>query len=303
MSNYAFRDWLTISQAAEWLSDMSGRPFSQEDIWRGIRKDYLQAYYYPQGSEQLGLYTDIQSPLNEYYNPNLRNPVTSAELFCMFVGPVPFYSYEEFRMGIKSKLPHPLGIKVIDEDNCIYACFRVGDDDQPLSLDAVDYHILINMEDLEACLATLPKHVKSPRKHVHISASQTNVTQEKPPADDPYAFLSELPTLALSTAPRAGMFDPDIDIEEPENEASTKEVPALKALGILAHLVADLSEKLDQHEQVPSKQLGLKKAGRPIVRSIAEQMSATAKQLNFEGHGSGASGFAGNLGKALKQLQ
>lgn len=292
MVDYHFKDWLTIEEAAAWLTNNTGTSYSAAAVDRVIKKGFLWPYYYPERG-QLGLFRRRINLEDETVKPAGR-PL-------QFIGPLALYDYAGFTetaarsptaligsiLG-RSEVPPPV------EDEYAYfddAAYLVGENDEPISLTSQPYKILIRAADLEDFAAGFPNPEPLPRP---IYRTVPGVWAA---CFDIYA--DEAMTPGIDHPP----------LEQPTKEQSQEaknDTPALKALAFAAHLIADLADQLDAHmhgDKQSSKRLGLKfRNGKPIVSKIAKQLEKTATDLKHTGHGFKKSGFQETLSKALNEL-
>lgn len=300
MVDYHFKDWLTIEEAAAWLTDHARKPYSAAALERAIAKRWLQAYYRPDDtSATLGLYVNMAEPPTHDQRAGLLITHCAeqgafldsdqAYPYAMFDGPVPFYDYQLFNDCASKQVNELIGITTVDAAGTVIGgVYLMGPKDNPRSLASIQSRVLITATDLQAFAAALPTPPAIRHREVE------------------FATVLDLRIASCSLVRfRSAQLDYDHPPKEQSQEAKN-DTPALKALAFAAHLIADLADQLDTHlygDNQSSKRLRLKLGtGRPNARKIAEQLEKTATELKHTGHGYGKSGFQETLSKALNEL-
>lgn len=292
MADYELKDWLTFEEAAAWLSSKTSKEYTANAITRAVMKGRLLAYFWPIDAAKLGLYTNVKplppgyesvSPLahgghflDDYHSPP----------FCIYEGPVPIIDYQGFKRSVGLSTHWPVGLTVLSEGVVIGGCYRVGANDEPVSVAAAGYLELIHAEHLEAFLSD---------PNTPHSAPDIRIQQETL-GDQSFWLVS-------CATPAGGSVEVEADQPPATHEQPESEAPALKALAFAAYLIADLSQQLDAKESIESQKLKLAKGdGSPNVSRIAEALEGAARRQNYDERGYGMYGFRDALRKALKTL-
>lgn len=295
MADYHLKDWLTIEEAAAWLTDRAGKDYTTDAVERALYKGILWPYYYPQRG-QLGLFRRQLHTENHTVKP--------AGQPLRFIGPVTLYDYAGFKESAARRPTALIGSvlgKTVgpppEEDEYTYfddAVYLIGENNEAASLTSQPYKILIRARDLEAFSVDpepLPRPIYRTFPGVWGACIDIHADEALTPGiDHP---LSEHP---LS--------------EHPPGEQGQKvkdDLPAIKALAFAIHLIADIADQFDTHrfgEDRPERSLRLKtkSSRKPNPKRIAEQLKETATRLKSTGHGYGESGFYETLRRALNEL-
>lgn len=305
MADHEFKNWLTFEEAAAWLSSKTSKEYTANAITRAVMKGRLPAYYWPSDGAEIGLFTNLKPlpPGYESWQPlahggNFLNDYQSPP-FCIYEGPVPIVDYEGFKRSASLSSPWPVGLTVQEGGVVIGGCYRIGTNDEPVSMAAADYLELIHIEHLEQFLSDPNTPHSAPDTRIdRITLGDQSIWLAScaVPAGGSIDVEADQPP-ATDERPESKTGQPPATDEQPESEA-----PALKALAFAAHLIANLADRLDETEPVASRRLGMKKAGKPVVSRIAAQLARTAEALNHTGHGYGAKGFQANLKRALDAI-
>ncbi|MNC12891.1 hypothetical protein D3C75_606170 [compost metagenome] len=283
-------EWHTVASAANWLADHVGvRHYSADKLWRAIQQKTLQAHYWPVEPVTLGLFDLADQTTHLSTEERL-----ACRLKAVISGPIPFDDYVSFSVSLAHALDPELatwydhvGIKVRDQfqNSLIGVCLAIDEMGHPLSLGKIDFVVLIHTDILLAYHQNLP-----------ASRELAPVMELSKYGDDG----RELQNWVARCAQTGGSIPFAEQREIPPNDEHSE--PMLRTLALAAHVIANLSEELDQKESKPGLHLNLKIDGRPNTRGIAMKLSDTAKELNYSGYGAGHRGFEERLRKALKAI-
>ena len=220
----------------------------------------------------------------------MRLDLDGCEPICMVDGPIPIRNFEIFFSSSHNTIaPGVVGLSVYPQESGEYACYRLGHDDQLQSVTAGQFEMLIHRSDLEQARVELPMpQVQQP--HELIIRRYTN--------NEVMGSIS----LARSSVKWSDYPDSDLPLPRSTNEPEAKTEPLLRALGLAAHLIADLGKRLDAHEQIESSKRRFVKGGSPNVSRISQALADTAGELRLEGHNFKGAGFSKLLTKALREL-
>jgi len=86
-------------------------------------------------------------------------------------------------------------------------------------------------------------------------------------------------------------------------ESERRPEPLLRALGLAAHLIAELGGELDQNEQLVSRRRRYTRGGSPNITTISKALANTATKLRHDGHNFQGAGFEKLLRQALKEIE
>ncbi len=312
---YVFKEWLSFEEAAAWLSDSTGTNYESESLLVLALKGRVPVHYWPTDNAQIALFK--VEPALPNYKPLLESFVrldhVNCEAFCLVDGPVPIHNFQVFFTSLQNKVATgTIGIGTSIDGEETYGCYRLGADEKPKSVTLGEYELLIHLSDLEQVKQSLPM----------------------PPICKPYALAIGTTTmhgfpetfpLARSSADWRNYPDSDLPIAAEENaqaelppavstpsikhdedricEQESRPEPLLRALGLAAHLIAELGKQLDEHEQIPTRKKKLQKGTTPNVSRISEALAKEAAALRLEGHNYKGAGFQKLLTKALRELQ
>lgn len=291
MVDIAFKDWLTIDETAAWLTKETGESYSAAAVERALAKGFLWPYYYPDYG-RIGLfrrYISLEEDTFKHGGKPLR-----------FIGPLALYDYAGFKESIAGSPGKLLGVTLgrspellntLDGQYTYFddVAYVLGENNEPLSLASHPHKILMRVLDLKQFAAALPEIHPLPRP---IYSTAHGVWAA---CFDIYADEALTPSIDHVSLPQTTN---EQDRQEPDD------MPALRALGFAAHLIADLGRQLDEHQSIASKRLQLSTQSRkPVVSKIAKLLSDTATSLNHTGHGAQGRGFQEALTRALRELQ
>jgi len=292
MAIYAFKEWLNFEEAAAWLSDVTGDIYDESSLFRLALKRRLQVHYWPTDDAQMVLYKignglPSANPVIEAF---VRLDLDSCEPVCMVDGPIPIRNFEIFFSSTQNTIARGVvGLSAYPQESGEYACYRLGQDDRLLSVTEGQFEVLIHRSDLEQTRVELPMpQVQQP--HELMMGYLTNG-----------GGIDPIP-LARSSVKWSDYPDSDLPLPRSTNEPEGKTEPLLRALGLAAHLIADLGKRLDAHEQIESSKRRFVKGGSPNVSRISQALADTAGELRLEGHNFKGAGFSKLLTKALREL-
>lgn len=292
MTSYAFKEWLTFDEAAAWLTDATGTPYDKEAISRAAENDRLPVHYWPTDDAHIGLYRlkllpgsgdVVESPLNLDSD--------ACEVLCLIDGPVPVRLYRLFKSAAQM-LAHgrPVGLSASLGPDGLYGCYRIGENDRPLSIMQGNYEILIHLADLERLKNNLPMPTSAP-PHDFIFTEGT------------FPALEQTLCLARSAVNWSSYPNAEPPIPEFVAESERRPEPLLRALGLAAHLIAELGGELDQNEQLVSRRRRYTRGGSPNITTISKALANTATKLRHDGHNFQGAGFEKLLRQALKEIE
>lgn len=295
MTDYQFKQWLTVEEAAAWLTDHAGKPYTAEAVRRAIQKGFIQGYYSPEGGHELGVFVRRYAHLGNHHAitdldhlvcPCAPDEHRRAGQPLILLGPVPFSDLAGLEECAKKSPAGSFGVAANGTDGGVIGeIYALGKNFEPLSLASINYKILIMTRNLEDFSAALPDTDYRSPPPIHFADFSWTACSEM--------YADEFMSLGVDQPFQAQALQPS---------QRRTDAPALEALAFAAHLIANLAERLDEAEGTPSKKLGLKLSGKPNVRKIAAELESTAAGLNYTGHGYGASGFQDKLGRALRSI-
>jgi hypothetical protein len=293
MGVYAFKEWLSFEEAAAWLSDVSGDSYDENSILRLALKGRVPVHYWPTDDTQIMLYRvehDLPT-VNPVIEAFSRLDLSGCKPICLVDGPVPIRNFGIFFSSTQNNIaPGMVGLSAYPEESGEYGCYRLGEDDRPQSITEGRFEVLIHLSDLQQMRAGLPMpEVRQPydliRGYVNIGG-----------------VLDSFP-LARSAAEWTDYPDSDLPLPQPVGDSGSKAEPLLRALGLAAHLIAELGKQLDVHEQIESNKRRYVKGGAPNVSRISQALAVMAGELRLEGHNFKGAGFSKLLTKALRELE
>ncbi|WP_312378680.1 hypothetical protein [Pseudomonas oryzihabitans] len=299
-------NWLTVDDASKWLaSELGVSYFSIDNLWRDIRQDFLQAHYWPQGSQKLGLFyiephaeaTEIQD--KEFFNAEHGwfTALGTPTLFAEMTGPMPFAKALDFLQRIKS-FQKPINkrtnlVRGITAN--VYAtkgpvgCYGIGPDKEPISLDLYEYSVLIHIDELKSYKQRHPKVRINPLPETELMMYGRDGRIQEP---------------ITANCAKYGSLRKALPAPEQSQPSASQTASLYKTLALAAHVIADLCEQADSSKTIASQKYNIKtkKNGGIKIQPLAMLLSEKAEHLELEGHGAGHRGFEERLREALKRL-
>lgn len=316
MSIYAFKEWLSFEEAAAWLSDSTGTNYESGSLMALALKGRVPVHYWPTDNAQIALFK--VEPVVPNYKPLLESFVrldhVNCEAFCLVDGPVPIHNFQVLFTSLQNKVATgTVGIGTSIDGEETYGCYRLGNDEQPKSVTLGEYELLIHLGDLEQVKRSLPMPPICKPYSLAIGTTTMHGFPETFPlarsaADWRNYPDSDLPIAAQESAQAnlhpalAGLINQDGKDDDLTSEQEHQSEPILRALGLAAHLIAELGKQLDAHEQTESRKRRFSKGGSPNVLQISKALAKTANEIRLEGHNYKGSGFQKLLSKALRNL-
>jgi hypothetical protein len=293
MAIYAFKEWLSFEEAAAWLSDATGSSYSENAVFRLALKGRVSVHYWPTDDAEVALYRvahDVLSvrPVIEAF---LQLDLDSCEFISRVNGPIPIRNFEIFYSSSQNKKASGMvGLSAyLHGEPEEYGCYRLAEDGRPQSIVNGSFEVLLHLSDLQQIHDDLP--MPGPREvHRLYIGYITNG-----------GLIDPIP-LAYSSVKWRDYPDSDLPLLRPASESESKSEPLLRALGLAAHLIADLGKQLDAYEQIESSKRRFVKGGSPNVSRISQALADVAGELRLEGHNFKGAGFSKLLTKALREL-
>ena len=297
MPDYLFKEWLTFAEAAAWLTDATGKHFSADAITRAVMTARLPAHYWPTDGAEIGVFTlHMQSAAMHEEMPGLKPMAESptgldleqSKIVCLVDGPVPFQQYEFFHSMFHANHVSPIGISAFHDKPELYGCYRIDENDRPVSMTSGSFQTLIHIADMEQLNKNLPLPMpQRPHSLLLESAYVVGIDQRLIRARTSAQWFSYPESSATA--------------EKPES-TDKRTGPLLRALGLATHLIAKLGTELDARETVPSHRRGYTRGASPNVAAIARTLAGIAEELRHEGHGFKGDGFQKLLSAALREV-
>lgn len=292
MTSYAFKEWLSFDEAAAWLTDATGIPYDKEAISRAALNDRLPVHYWPTDDADIALcrLTLLPGSGNVVESPqNLDGD--ACEVLCLIDGPIPVRLYRLFQSAAHTSANgRPVGLSTGSGPDGLYGCYRIGENDQPLSITQGNYEILIHLADLERLKDNLPMPASLP-PHDLIFSQGT------------FPALEQTLCLARSAVNWSSYPNSEPPTPELAAESERRPEPLLRALGLAAHLLAELGDKLDENEQLVSRRRRYTRGASPNITNISKALASTATKLRHDGHNFQGAGFEKLLRQALKEIE
>lgn len=292
MTSYAFKEWLTFEEAAAWLTDTAGKPFDAKAISRAALNNLLPVHYWPTDDAEIGLFrVRLMSRLGDIVESPLHLNLEHCEVVCLVDGPVPFRRYRLFHSAIHNIAPsRPIGISAFPDEPELYGCYRIDEAGRPQCMAQGNYQVLVHISDLEQLSKGLQMPAVSAPHDLLLGVAHLDATEQ-------------VLYLARSAANWSNYPDADLPIVPPLPDPETRSEPLLRALGFAAHLIAELGQKLDEHEQLQSRRRRYTVGASPNVSTIAQALADTAAKLRYEGHNFKGAGFTKLLRQALREIE
>lgn len=293
MSSYRFKNWLTIDESAEYLTDLTEKNHTSEAVLNAVRGNYLPAHFRATDDGRLGLFQALEHLHEGFpFSPECRNHYKEGtdELFAEFDGPVPIQCFGGFTIGQESTFPAPWGLTLYTAGGVIGYCYRVSDADKPVSLDQGPYDLVIHVNALNRLATLTPPFEVEPIPCVDVYYATINGD----PENGGWWATSSANNIAHRLQGTSKSQQSETSVKHGRDSSA-------KILALAAHLIAEISDELDQFQSVASKKRNLSRAGKPKKTAIAQELSRTAERLNYEGWGAGHRGFEEALRKALRQ--
>jgi len=306
MSSYEFKEWLNFSEAAQYLSDKTGKKYDINAIHRAAARELIRAHYWPTDDAELGVFSIVYDEEKSKSLPSfiVRN-VESAipirldklELLFQFQGPIPITHYEVFADNSRARHRKPVGITVqlLSENDEIFeigGCYRVDADGKAVGLNDGDYDFFVHVTELEELVTAIPNAPELPPLPCKLEVIKFS-------EDENFEDL----TYIHSSAPYIRYPETeDIEPGKSNNNISKtpkRPEPLLKTIGFAAYLIAELGDKLDQFQTTATHKKGLSCGGKPNCSSISKELSRIAATHNYDLK---SDGFYKNLSAALKHL-
>lgn len=304
--NKMIENWLTVEDASKWLaSELNIAYFSIDNLWRDIRQDFLQAHYWPQNGQKLGLFhIEPHAEAKEIHDKEFFKAehgwftaLGTPTLFAEVTGPMPFAKALDFLQRTKSfqKPPNYRTNLLKGITAYVYSikdpvgCYGIGPENEPVSLDHYEYSVLIHLDELKSYKERHSKVRINPLPETELMIyGQDGRVRE--PITANCAKYGSLHKLVLKL--------------EPTQPSASQQAGLYKTLALAAHVIADLCEEVDSYKTIASQKHNIKtkKDGTIKIQPLAMLLSEKAEQLELEGHGAGHRGFEERLREALKRF-
>ncbi|VVP18912.1 hypothetical protein PS870_03717 [Pseudomonas fluorescens] len=298
MTSYLFKEWLTLAEVADWMTDKTGKPFDTEVIRRAVLTQRLPAHYWPTDGAEIGLFTiqfkDIDQPNKDKLTPLVESRLLihtqQCELLAPFISPVPFTHYEIFYKNQHRNPERPIGISALLAEPNFYGCYRINENDLPVCMTSGSFQVLVHLNDLEVFFNDMP--LPKPREPHNVILETGLLTG-----------IDQMFTCARSSAPwltSAPLDDIVLDSGPVTPEKRTE--PVLRALGLAAHLIAELGAELDARQPIASHRRSYTRGTSPNISAIARGLAETSTRLKHDGYGFKGEGFQKLLSAALREI-
>lgn len=292
MTSYAFKEWLTFDEAAAWLTDKTGSPYDEQAISRAALNGRLSVHYWPTDDVEIGLYRLALLPNSgDVVESPLHLDNERCEVVCLIDGPIPIRHYQLFQSAAQTVISNrPVGLSARPNEDELYGCYRIGDEDRPTSVTQGNYKVLVHLSDMEQLQKNLP--MPAPMLSHDLVFGECFL----PAAGQRFYLASS--SVSWSRYPDAEQLQP-VATAAPESLSE----PLLRALGLAAHLIAELGGKLDEHEQLVSHRRRYMRGSSPNITAISKALATTAVKLRHEGHNYQGAGFEKLLRQALRSVE
>lgn len=285
MTSYAFKEWLTFDEAAEWLSDATGKTFGSDAIERVAINGVLPVHYWPTDGAEIALFSiKVDRPEFTLLEGLPEIALEQCEITYPIVGPVPFSDYGLFLIAQEKKHLKPIGITAGFTDEIgVFGCYRVDEANRPVSITSGAFEVLVHISDLELLSKDLPFPKRLPSHHIRVGVLKTHG----------YDQSVQVAVSSLLTT-TDGFLSGDAD------SLGKGKVPLLRALAFATHLIAKLGDQIDQSAQQPSHRKNFSRGGSPNISAISKALAEVSTELRYDFKGEG---FQKLLREALNEIK
>lgn len=296
MADYLLKEWLTLDEAACWLSDQTGQTYTETSIQRALNTFRLPAHYWPTDNAEIGLFALTLRPGKSDWRTSGLTPLPESPLHLdtdqcslsyVVDGPVPLPNYELFSENQARHFPRPIGIFTPTGDGELNGCYRIDENERPACITTGSSQVLIHLADLQEFKEGLPLPPQRPSHNLYIETSRLAGTNR---------------TIIRSRSSANWFSYPDA-IKQADISDEKGTLPVLRALGFATHVIAEIGAHLDAKETIASNRKNFMRGGKPNVSAIARTLTKVASDLRHTGHGTTGEGFQKLLSAGLREVE
>jgi hypothetical protein len=296
MADYLLKEWLTLGEAACWLSDQTGQTYTETSIQRALITFRLPAHYWPTDNAEIGLFALTLGPGKSDWRTSGLTPLPESPLHLdtercslsyVVDGPVPLPHYELFSENQARQSPRPIGIFTPTGDGELNGCYRIDENERPACITTGSFQVLIHLADLQEFKEGLPLPPQRPPHNLYIETSRLVGTNG----------------VHIRSRSSADWFSYPDAIKQVDSANEKGSLPTLRALGFAAHVIAEIGAHLDSKETIASNRKNLMRGGKPNASAIARALTKVASDLRHTGHGTTGEGFQRLLSAALREVE